>query len=137
MTLTEKVRYILDIMPDAEFEVVNCKELVWTDDRPIPLDSDIENKYRADMVAKTEDKTTSAIDDFINDVAIAHGYTNMMSARSYVGFENPFQADCLRLANWSSDCWVKAGAIKQDVLDGNRDMPTIAQVLSELPELVE
>ena len=60
-------------------------------------------------------------------------YDNMMSARSYAGYENAFQAEAQKLAVWASNCWVKAGEIEADVLAGNREMPTTDELLAELP----
>ena len=60
-------------------------------------------------------------------------YDNIMSARSYAGYVNPFQPEALALANWSADCWVKAGEIEAAVRAGSRSMPTVGEALSEMP----
>ena len=75
----------------------------------------------------------NAIQTHLDSKAKEFRYDNMMSARSYAGYENPFQAEAQKLAVWASSCWVKAGEIEADVQSGNRDMPTIDEVLSELP----
>jgi hypothetical protein len=75
----------------------------------------------------------NAIQTHLDTKAKEFRYDNMMSARSYAGYDNPFQAEAQRLAVWASNCWVKAGEIEADVQAGNREMPTIDEVLSELP----
>lgn len=60
----------------------------------------------------------------------------MMSARSYAGYTNPFQTEAQKLAVWASDCWVVAGTIEADVKAGLRPMPTVAEVIAELPAYV-
>ena len=75
----------------------------------------------------------NAIQTHLDKKAKEFRYDNMMSARSYAGYENPFQAEAQKLAVWASSCWVKAGEIEADVQAGNREMPTIDEVLSELP----
>jgi len=75
----------------------------------------------------------NAIQTHLDSKAKEFRYDNMMSARSYAGYDNPFQAEAQKLAVWASNCWVKAGAIEADVEAGKRDMPTIDEVLSELP----
>lgn len=74
-----------------------------------------------------------AIEKKIDTQAQELRYDNMMSARSYTGYENPFQAEAQKLSVWASNCWVVAGQIEADVQGGVRDMPTIDEVLSELP----
>jgi len=74
-----------------------------------------------------------AIQTHLDSKAKEFRYDNMMSARSYAGYENPFQAEAQKLAVWASNCWVKAGEIEAEVQAGNRDMPTIDEVLAELP----
>ena len=59
----------------------------------------------------------------------------MISARSYAGYENEYQEEATKLAIWCSDCWKKAGEIEADVLAGNRDMPTVEELLKELPKI--
>jgi len=56
-----------------------------------------------------------------------------VSARSYAGYENPYQTEANKLAVWSSDCWKKAEEIERDVELGDRPMPTVEEVISELP----
>ena len=78
----------------------------------------------------------NAIQSHLDAKAQEFRYDNMASARSYTGFDNVFKTECIALATWGSDCWVKAGQIEQDVLAGNRDMPTIDIVLAEMPAYI-
>ena len=88
----------------------------------------------AEMFIKEQVKAlSSAIQTELDNKANESHYDSMMSARSYAGYENPFQAEAQKLAVWASSCWVVAGQIEADVQSGNRDMPTIDEVLSELP----
>ena len=75
----------------------------------------------------------NAIQNHLDTKAQEFRYDNMMSARSYAGYANPFQTEAQALATWCADCWAKAGQIENDVEAGNRPMPTVDEVLSELP----
>lgn len=75
----------------------------------------------------------NTIQAYLDTKAKEFRYDNMMSARSYAGYTNPFQAEAQNLAVWASNCWVKAGEIEVAVKAGDRDMPTIDEVLAELP----
>ena len=86
------------------------------------------------IIVKFKQKAfNNAIQTHLDKKAQEFRYDNIMSARSYAGYENPFQAEAQKLAVWASNCWVKAGEIEADVESGKRDMPTIDEVLSELP----
>ena len=90
-----------------------------------------QNEY---FVEDSRNIMNKAIQQHLDSKAQELRYDNMMSARSYAGYENPYQEEATKLAIWCSDCWEKAGEIEADVLAGNRDMPTVDEVLEELPK---
>ena len=75
----------------------------------------------------------NAIQNHLDTKAQEFRYDNMMSARSYTGYTNAFQTEAQALATWASECWVVAGKIEADVQAGTRVMPTVDEVLAELP----
>jgi len=95
------------------------------------------DSLQSEMMANADKELTAGLNAYIDGVAQMYRYDDMKSARSYAGFENAFQAQALRLAQWSTDCWVKAGEIEQEVLAGSRDMPTLDEVIAEFPEYTE
>ena len=86
-----------------------------------------------EILAQQVSAINNAIQNHLDTKAQEFRYDNMMSARSYAGYANPFQAEAQALATWCADCWATAGTIQADVEAGNRDMPTVDEVLSELP----
>lgn len=77
----------------------------------------------------------NAIQNMLDDKAKEYRYDNIMSVRSYAGYANSFQAEAQVLAIWAADCWVKAGEIEQEVIAGVRELPTIEEILAEMPIL--
>lgn len=75
---------------------------------------------------------TKAIDAMLEAKAVALRYDSILSARSYAGYVNPFQAEALRLANWAAGCWAMAGTIEAEVLAGT-PLPTVAQAMARMP----
>ena len=130
---------IMSLVQNAKFilETDDLKDIDWVDSRDKPLDVEIETKAKElemnDIVEQAQKAFNNAIQTHLDNKAKEFRYDNMMSARSYAGYENPFQAEAQKLAVWASSCWVKAGEIEADVQAGNREMPTIDEVLSELP----
>ena len=76
---------------------------------------------------------SNAIQKHLDTTAQSLRYDNMISARSYTGYTNAFQTEAQALATWASECWVVAGQIEADVKNGDRAMPTVEDVLAELP----
>ena len=74
-----------------------------------------------------------AIQRHLDTKAQEFRYDNMMSARSYAGYDNEFQAEATTLAKWASACWTKAGQIQTDVQNGTIDTPTTQELIEMLP----
>lgn len=81
-----------------------------------------------------EASINDAIQNLLDTTAQKYKYDNMMSARSYTGYTNPFQTEAQSLANWCATCWQTAGQIQLDVQSGKRPMPTAEEVLAEMPK---
>ena len=79
------------------------------------------------------EKYDKAIQNMLDKKAQEYRYDNMMSARSYAGWDNPFREEAERLATWCANCWKKAGEVEKDVLEGKREMPSVEELIAELP----
>ena len=90
-------------------------------------------RTQAQIEADTKEEINTAIQNLLDTTAQKYRYDNIMSARSYAGYTNPFQAEAQKLAVWASNCWVKAGQIEADVQNGVIPMPTVAEVLAQMP----
>jgi len=113
--------------PDELGEYVsNCIEV------HIGLNGDYSSAATEVMMNKSND-ISAAIENVLTEKANEYRYDDMKSVRSYTGFDNPFKEQCITLATWSSLCWVKASEIEIDVMNGARQMPSVEQVLLELP----
>lgn len=62
-----------------------------------------------------------------------HGMGDINSCSKYLGYDNPFRAECESLVAWCSACWIVALQILEDVELGIRPEPTLEEVISELP----
>jgi len=74
---------------------------------------------------------TSAIQAMLDTKAQSLRYDSMMSARSYAGYINPFQAEAQSLAVWCTQCWIKAGE-----LEVVGTVMTVDEVLAQMPVYV-
>ena len=79
---------------------------------------------------------TQAIQVHLDAKAVEKGYDNIVSACSYAGYPNPFQAEGVVYGTWRANVWTKGYEILAQVQAGERPLPTIEELLAELPELV-
>lgn len=62
-------------------------------------------------------------------------FRDIFSARGYVGDPNPaYHARAVTLRDWSSSVWTTLDEIQADVMAGNRPLPTLTELLAELPQ---
>jgi len=107
--------------------------------------SDVEQSYIDEAmqiqdklyIKESYDEISKAIQKYLDKKAQEFRYDNIMSARSYTGYENPFKVEAEKLAIWASNCWLKAGEIEAAVKAEKRAMPSVDEVLSELPAFEE
>lgn len=85
----------------------------------------------------------SAIQNMLNTKAKEYRYDDIKSARASAGVpldgtetieEVSIYNEALALAKWDRSVWAKSSKIEQEVLSGIRPMPTVDEVLAEMPE---
>jgi hypothetical protein len=92
----------------------------------------------ATLAAQAEALLSAAIQAHIDAPAKAWGYDDARSAVSYVGDPFPaFNAEGVAIQTFRSECWAMAREVQQEVLAGERAMPTVAEMLALLPQAPE
>lgn len=77
-----------------------------------------------------------AIQDELDADAKAKGYDSILSACSYAAASNPFQAEAKLYVTRRGNAWAYCYQELDKVKAGTREMPTIEQIISELPPRV-
>lgn len=94
-----------------------------------------EAAHIASLVESPEQITyrlTAAIQRHLDAAAQVHRYDSIHTA---CGWADEF-ADAATLKAWAANCWRKSTEIELDVAEGNRAIPTEAELISELPKLL-
>ena len=79
---------------------------------------------------------TDAIQKRLDDFAMTRNYDNIMSVATYATSTNPrFAAEGQYAVEVRDATWARGYEILDDVLSGKRPMPTIEEVIAELPPL--
>ena len=76
-----------------------------------------------------------AIQAHINSVVKAKGYDSENSIAKYLVEGNPFYLECKAISLWIGSVWVYSHQVQADVMAGTRTMPTIEELLAELPKV--
>ena len=75
----------------------------------------------------------AAVQKHLDDAAKAKGYDDIVSACSYAGYANDFRAEGESFGVWRAACWKYCYAELDKVTAGLREIPTVEQIISELP----
>ena len=93
-------------------------------------------EQQAEAQAAMQAEFTNAIQQRLDAFAQERGYDNIMSACSYFGSGNArFKAEADRAIQLRDDTWAICYAILAAVLAGERAVPTLEEIVSELPAL--
>lgn len=76
---------------------------------------------------------TRAIDQLLNAEAAKKGYDSILSAALRAGYPGPFHDEGVAFATWMDQCYSAGYIIIADVKSGDRAMPTVEELLEELP----
>jgi hypothetical protein len=76
-----------------------------------------------------------AVQRHLDDAARAKNYDDIVSACSYAGAPNPFQAEGQAFLTWRGNVWATCYQIMADVQAGRRTAPTVDGLIAELPAL--
>lgn len=84
-------------------------------------------------VAKVTESFKGYIQDYLDTEAKVLGYDNVLSACSYASAENPYQQEGISFVKWRGAVWAYCYQELAKVQQGTRPMPTIEEIISELP----
>ena len=128
---------------DGEPRPPNCVELDDTVRQRIglPLGAPIDINDNGDIVLLDPEPTTeqlikrydAALVAHIDSIAQQSGYDNRISFAVRAGFDGPYRDEATAFAQWMDACNSVAYEMLADVANGERDIPTIDEMIAALP----
>ena len=115
----------------------------WHPYQPVVVDTGPVYEWReiiptpAEIASQIQTELTNAVQAHMDNTAKLKGYDGILSAASYAALPvgEPFQAEGVAYALWRSAVWVKCYEILAQVQTGTRGVPTVDELLAELPEV--
>ena len=93
-------------------------------------------EQEAEAKAALQAEFTNAVQERLDTFAQTRGYDGIMSASSYATSTDPiFKAEGERAVALRDATWRACYNLLNEVLSGNRSVPTLEEVFAELPEL--
>jgi hypothetical protein len=81
----------------------------------------------------TVEEYTQAVQGLLDAKAQEHRYDDIVSACSYAGAPNPFQAEGAAFVTWRGACWAACYQIMGEVESGKRPQPSLTELLAAMP----
>lgn len=103
----------------------------WGYSKPKPTEKQLEEAGLSSGAPLSLDEAKFVIQSELNKKAVELGYESILSATSYAGYENPYQAEAKKLGIWRATVWKGAFAYFSG-LNGGR-MPSKSDVIKMIP----
>lgn len=94
----------------------------------------VPSKTQEEIKQEKIKRVENAIQLMLDSKAREYGYDNIVSACSYAGYDNPFQAEGQALLSWRGSVWKYCYDQLAEIEAGNREEPTPEDFLAELPQ---
>ena len=86
-------------------------------------------------LAETQQEFSEVIQNLLDSKAKEKHYDSIVSACSYAGAPNPFQEESIAFLAWRGAVWQKCYELLAQVEQGVSPVPTVDQLIAELPQL--
>jgi hypothetical protein len=97
--------------------------------------AELENRSTVEPTGETA--YAAAIQRFVDGAASAKGYGDAIACASYVASTvEAWRAEALAFVAWRDAVWLFAYSLLAQVRAGDREAPSVEELLSELPEMV-
>lgn len=84
---------------------------------------------------QTKARLKSSVQAHLDAAARSAGYDSILSACSYAGAPNPYQAEGAKFLAWRGEVWAHCYQALTDVQSGERAVPSEGEFIAGLPQL--
>lgn len=140
MLLYEAIKHIYPNIKDSEFSLrddgFGPYIHSWSYGQQAPTQSEVDSALPVVTFQSLTKQFDSAVEAYLHAEAVSHGYTNIERACMYAPVPNPYEAESRSFVEWVGSVWAYCYQELQKVQAGTRPVPTVEQILSELPTRV-
>jgi len=103
----------------------------------VPFEAEEIDKLNTNILEVSKEDTKENLSNWLKEIldetAQEYKYDNMLSVRSYTGYPNYFQKECVEMALWSSNNWYVLETIEEKVLNGSIEINSKEELKAQLP----
>jgi len=138
--LYEVIKYLYPNIQDSQFSLRDDSDGLgpyihsWSYPQPAPTQQQIDEALPVVHFQALVKQFDAAVEAYLHAGATAHGYTNIERACMYAAYQNPFQAESQSYVEWVGKVWAYCYQVLELVEDGVRQIPTVEELISELPK---
>lgn len=117
-------------LSDGNMDYEEYKQWLSEGNEPLPeyTEEELQLQLKASIV--------TAVQAHLDREAQSKGYDSIISATSYAGYPNDFQAEGIAFGTWRADVWKYCYQQLAEIESGGRPIiPTVEEFITELPTL--
>lgn len=122
------------------FELDGSQDHLITSDMELLSEAEVETLLNPPPPVPTNDEIiislTAALEAHYDATAQQRRYDTRYTCTLRAGYPGPFHTEGLAFATWMDTCNAYAYQVMADVQDGQRAIPTAAELIAELPAMV-
>lgn len=103
---------------------------------PVYTVENLSNEEVGAILSGLKSSLAASVENYLNSKVLERDYKSVIHACSYAESTVPqYKAEALSVVAWRDSVWIKAYSIQEEVLNGQRDVPSENELLAELPSL--
>jgi len=132
----EGIYPILDVPPEYDEQTHHLVRNQTEEWRVTEYGVEVTYTIAPKAAADVKQRFSDAIQNMLDTAAQSRGYDSGTTIATYVNSTNPqWAAEAQAFVAWRDDVWAYAYSELEQVIAGERDMPTISDFLAELPSI--
>ncbi|MGP1484756.1 MAG: hypothetical protein ACTTJC_01440 [Campylobacter sp.] len=129
--VTPEGTFFLDMLSKKELKKLGIEEK----ELPLPPKEKPRELSEEEKMTALKAEFLSNVDEILNQEARKKGYDSIVTAVSYAGYENSFQAEGIKFGKWRSQVYEWGYALLKEIESGKRSLPqSFEEIKNDMPK---
>ena len=132
--VTPEGTFFLDALSKKELKRLGIEEK----ELPLPPKEKPRELSEEEKMTALKREFLGNVDEILNQEARKKGYDSIVTAVSYAGYENSFQAEGIKFGKWRSQVYEWGYALLKEIESGKRSLPqSFEEIKNDMPKFKE